>query len=306
MRPGAHIAAAVEVLDEILTRHRPAATALADWGKNHRFAGSGDRSAIGNLVYDALRRRRSLAAQMGSDTPARLALAAAPRALGQSVEAVIASADGSPHALDAVERGRAGRPLARPSARHPRRYPGRHPRLARPLVPARIRRRGGRGRSGARPAGPGRYARQRPQGRPRARAEGARPLLRRADALLAGRRAHRRPRGSRPPAQRRGRDRARQGLVRGAGRGLADRRAAGQRRPPRAGARHLCRRRRQDAGDGRGHAQHRPDLRLRRRSRAPAPDLRAAEAGRRAQCPGPECRRPGGAAGARAPIRPRV
>ena len=99
MRPGAHIAAAVEVLDEILTRHRPAATALADWGKSHRFAGSGDRSAIGNLVYDALRRRRSLAAQMGSDTPRALALAAAPRALGQSVAAVIAGADGSPHAL---------------------------------------------------------------------------------------------------------------------------------------------------------------------------------------------------------------
>jgi 16S rRNA (cytosine967-C5)-methyltransferase len=99
MRPGAHIAAAVEVLDEILTRHRPAATALADWGKSHRFAGSGDRSTIGNLVYDALRRRRSLAAQMGSDTSRALALAAAPRALGLSAEAVIAGADGSPHAL---------------------------------------------------------------------------------------------------------------------------------------------------------------------------------------------------------------
>jgi 16S rRNA (cytosine967-C5)-methyltransferase len=102
MRPGAHIAAAVEVLDEILTRHRPAATALADWGKSHRFAGSGDRSAIGNLAYDALRRRRSLAAQMQSDTPRAMALAAAPRALGLSIEAVIAGADGSQYALEPV------------------------------------------------------------------------------------------------------------------------------------------------------------------------------------------------------------
>ena len=94
MRPGAHIAAAVEVLDEILTRHRPAATALADWGKSHRFAGSGDRSAIGNLVYDALRRRRSLAAQMDADTTRAIALAAAPYALGLSPAAVIASSDG--------------------------------------------------------------------------------------------------------------------------------------------------------------------------------------------------------------------
>jgi 16S rRNA (cytosine967-C5)-methyltransferase len=99
MRPGAHIKAAAEVLEDILARHRPAAQALADWGKAHRFAGSGDRAAIGNLVYDALRRKRSLGAQMGADTPRVLALAAAPRALGMSPDAVIASADGSPHAL---------------------------------------------------------------------------------------------------------------------------------------------------------------------------------------------------------------
>jgi 16S rRNA (cytosine967-C5)-methyltransferase len=106
MRTGARIKAAIEVLDEVLNRHRPAATALADWGKSHRFAGSGDRAAIGNLVYDALRRRRSLGAQMQSDTPRALALAAAARALGLSPEAVIASADGSPHAVappDAAE-----------------------------------------------------------------------------------------------------------------------------------------------------------------------------------------------------------
>ncbi|MBX9592369.1 MAG: RsmB/NOP family class I SAM-dependent RNA methyltransferase [Hyphomonadaceae bacterium] len=98
MRPGAHIKAAVEVLDEILSRHRPAAVALADWGKSHRFAGSGDRAAIGNLVYDALRRKRSLAARMASDTPRAIILAAAPRALGLSAEAVAASADGTAYA----------------------------------------------------------------------------------------------------------------------------------------------------------------------------------------------------------------
>ena len=98
MRPGGRIQAAAEVLEDILVRHQPAATALADWGRRHRFAGSGDRAAIGTLVYDALRRRLSLAAQMGSDAPRALALAAAPRALGRSVEDVVALADGSPHA----------------------------------------------------------------------------------------------------------------------------------------------------------------------------------------------------------------
>ena len=71
MRAGARIAAAAEVLDDILNRHRPAASALADWGKAHRFAGSGDRAAIGTLVFDALRRRSSIAAPHGRRHPAR-------------------------------------------------------------------------------------------------------------------------------------------------------------------------------------------------------------------------------------------
>ncbi len=99
MRTGARIAAAAEVLDDILNRHRPAATALSDWGRAHRFAGSGDRAAIGTLVFDALRRRLSIGARMGADTPRALALGAAPRALGLAAEAVAASADGSEHAL---------------------------------------------------------------------------------------------------------------------------------------------------------------------------------------------------------------
>jgi 16S rRNA (cytosine967-C5)-methyltransferase len=100
MRSGAHIKAAVEILAEVLQRHRPAATALADWGKSHRFAGSGDRAAIGNLVYDALRCRRSLAARMQDDSPRALALGAAGKALGLTPAAVSASADGSAYALE--------------------------------------------------------------------------------------------------------------------------------------------------------------------------------------------------------------
>ena len=57
MTPGARIAAAIEVLADIEQRHRPVAEALKDWGVSHRFAGSKDRAAIGNIVYDALRWR---------------------------------------------------------------------------------------------------------------------------------------------------------------------------------------------------------------------------------------------------------
>lgn len=102
MKPGARLAAAVTVLTEITARHRPAALALADWGKASRFAGSGDRSAVGNLVYDVLRRRGSIAARMGSDQPRALVLGAAGRALGLDAQQVADAADGSRHALAAL------------------------------------------------------------------------------------------------------------------------------------------------------------------------------------------------------------
>lgn len=74
MRPAGRIQAAIEVLTDIEERHRPASLALADWGRAHRFAGSGDRAAIGNIVYDALRHRASIAWRMGSEEPRSLAL----------------------------------------------------------------------------------------------------------------------------------------------------------------------------------------------------------------------------------------
>jgi 16S rRNA (cytosine967-C5)-methyltransferase len=77
MKLAGRIAAAIEVLDDIETRHRPAADALRDWGLSHRFAGSADRAAIGNLVYDALRKRLSIAWRMGGGTPWHLAVGAA-------------------------------------------------------------------------------------------------------------------------------------------------------------------------------------------------------------------------------------
>jgi 16S rRNA (cytosine967-C5)-methyltransferase len=103
MRPGARISAAIEVLTEVLERHRPVSLALADWGKAHRFAGSGDRAAIGNLVYDALRRRASLAHAMGADTPRALALGAAPSALSVPASEIAAMCTGEDHAPAPLE-----------------------------------------------------------------------------------------------------------------------------------------------------------------------------------------------------------
>lgn len=77
MRLSGRLAAAIEVLQTLEDQRRPVAHVLKDWGHAHRFAGSGDRNAIGNLVHDALRHRRSLAAKMGDDSPRAAILAAA-------------------------------------------------------------------------------------------------------------------------------------------------------------------------------------------------------------------------------------
>jgi 16S rRNA (cytosine967-C5)-methyltransferase len=94
MQPGARLQAAIEVLDEIMHRHRPASHALSDWGRTHRFAGSGDRAAIGNIVFDALRKRNSLSFLMSAETPRALALGVLAHGWGQTAAAIDAMCAG--------------------------------------------------------------------------------------------------------------------------------------------------------------------------------------------------------------------
>jgi 16S rRNA (cytosine967-C5)-methyltransferase len=98
MTPGARASAAIEVLTDIEARKRPASEALKDWGLAHRFAGSGDRAAIGNLVFDVLRKRASAAYAMGEDSPRALVLRTLVTSWGKTPEEVAALADGSRHA----------------------------------------------------------------------------------------------------------------------------------------------------------------------------------------------------------------
>jgi len=67
MTPSARVRSAIELLDRIVAGEA-AERALTAWARANRFAGSGDRAAIRDLVFDALRRRRSRAALGGSDT----------------------------------------------------------------------------------------------------------------------------------------------------------------------------------------------------------------------------------------------
>ncbi|SFR38098.1 16S rRNA (cytosine967-C5)-methyltransferase [Yoonia tamlensis] len=59
MTPGARVAAAAIILDTIRDG-MPAEQALTTWARGSRFAGSKDRAALRDLVFDALRARRSL------------------------------------------------------------------------------------------------------------------------------------------------------------------------------------------------------------------------------------------------------
>jgi 16S rRNA (cytosine967-C5)-methyltransferase len=94
MTPGARLSAAIDVLADIEARRRPAADALKDWGLAHRFAGSGDRAAIGGLVFDALRRRQSAAWLMDEATPRAILFGALKLERGMSADAIRKLADG--------------------------------------------------------------------------------------------------------------------------------------------------------------------------------------------------------------------
>lgn len=73
MTPGARAAAAIAVMERVLLG-QPAEVALTNWGRANRYAGSGDRAAVRDIVYDVLRCRRSLAALGGGEGARSLVL----------------------------------------------------------------------------------------------------------------------------------------------------------------------------------------------------------------------------------------
>ena len=94
MTPAARIAAAIDILADIETHHRPASDALKDWGLSHRFAGAKDRAALASLVYDALRCRASAAFVIASETPRAIMLGALREMRGLPVEEIAALCTG--------------------------------------------------------------------------------------------------------------------------------------------------------------------------------------------------------------------
>lgn len=97
MTPVARLSAAIDVLDRILAG-TAAELALTNWGRASRFAGSGDRHAVRDLVYDALRCRRSFAAMGGGMTGRGLILGGV-RAAGLDPETLFTGQGHAPAVL---------------------------------------------------------------------------------------------------------------------------------------------------------------------------------------------------------------
>lgn len=102
MTPAARAAAAIDVLETWMTGV-PVEPALTRWARGARYAGSGDRAAVRDLVYDALRQRGSAARLGGAETGRGLVLGVL-RLRGTEPEDIFSGARHAPAVLSADER----------------------------------------------------------------------------------------------------------------------------------------------------------------------------------------------------------
>ncbi|HSC19362.1 MAG TPA: RsmB/NOP family class I SAM-dependent RNA methyltransferase [Rhizomicrobium sp.] len=75
MTPAARVQATIQILQELETTAQPADRFLRDWFRRRRYAGSKDRAAVAERVFDVLRHRSAFAWRTQSDTPRALAIA---------------------------------------------------------------------------------------------------------------------------------------------------------------------------------------------------------------------------------------
>ena len=102
MTPDARVAAAIEVLDAVLSGTSAEQT-LINWARRNRYAGSGDRAAVRDLVFDAIRCKRSFAWRGGSETGRGLMLGRA-IARGEDLDRLFTGQGYGPVAPSAEER----------------------------------------------------------------------------------------------------------------------------------------------------------------------------------------------------------
>ncbi len=95
MTPAARAQAAIDILAALANTAQPADRFIRDWFRARRYAGSRDRAAVAERLYDVFRHRASYAWRMGSDSPRALVIASL---LSESVPDEIEEVfDGSRH-----------------------------------------------------------------------------------------------------------------------------------------------------------------------------------------------------------------
>ena len=102
MRDGARVQAAIEVLTDASDFKRPPAHALKEWAMKHRFAGSKDRSAIGDIVFMALRLRALSAFVLNDDAPRAWALGALKFGFDDDIERIKTISTENEHSFGAL------------------------------------------------------------------------------------------------------------------------------------------------------------------------------------------------------------
>lgn len=101
MTPAARYAAAIAVLDDVLAG-ASAEKCLTTWARGNRYAGSKDRAAVRDHVFDVLRRKRSLSVLGGAETGRGLVLGLL-RHQGIDPETVFGAGGYGPEALSDAE-----------------------------------------------------------------------------------------------------------------------------------------------------------------------------------------------------------
>ncbi len=98
MTPAARVQTAIDLIDEILAGTAAEKT-LTAWARRSRYAGSKDRRAVRDHVYDVLRRKNSLA-QLGGGDSSRQLMIGLMREQGADLERIF---DGSAYGSPALE-----------------------------------------------------------------------------------------------------------------------------------------------------------------------------------------------------------
>jgi 16S rRNA (cytosine967-C5)-methyltransferase len=123
VRPAARLQMAIEILEALAGTDQPLDRFLRDWFRSRRFAGSKDRAAVAERVFDVVRHRASYSWRMGGETPRALVMASLLQD-GEAPGAFFCGEGYGPSALDEAERAAIATP---PTGKPPRHVQGEFP-----------------------------------------------------------------------------------------------------------------------------------------------------------------------------------